>query len=144
MKFSQIITALLAAAASSSFCLAAPVPNTQDASQAMVVVNPHITAPQQNEFWAKGSKHVVRWDTDKIPQGEHAAPLKGLVVLGYSTPDSDDEHLDLDHPLASGFSLSDGSVEVEIPSDAASRKDYFIVLFGDSGNVSPNFTIDEA
>ena len=67
-----------------------------------------------------------------------------------------------DHPLASGFSLSDGSVEVEIPSDVASGEDYFIVceswssplkvdcplltlalVFGDSGNASPTFTIDD-
>lgn len=33
----------------------------------------------------------------------------------------------LDHPLASGFSLADGSVEVEVPVDVYSRKDYFII-----------------
>jgi hypothetical protein len=129
MKFFQVTTTLLAVAATSStFCLAAPIPNTQDATQAAVVVNPHITAPQENDFWAKGSKHVVRWgrccvrpfpcprpfylgtlnfdhgeqtltlavlETDKIPQGEHAPALKGLVVLGWSTAGSEDEHLDL-------------------------------------------------
>ncbi|TEB30565.1 hypothetical protein FA13DRAFT_1792164 [Coprinellus micaceus] len=66
-----------------------------------------------------------------------------MVVLGYWSPESDGEHLDYEHPLASGFSLADGEVEVEIPADVESGENYFIVLFGDSGNVSPNFTIDQ-
>ena len=62
-----------------------------------------------------------------------------------------------DNPLASGFSILDGRHEITVPS-VASGSDYAIVreycarllprqwshtllVFGDSGNASPDFTI---
>ena len=65
-----------------------------------------------------------------------------------------------EHPLASGFPITDGSVQVVVPS-VVDRDDYVIVrtylfskvsiedpersdipaVFGDSGNTSPKFTI---
>ena len=43
--------------------------------------------------------------------------------------------------LAEDFNLDDGEVEVTLPSDVATRDDYIIVLFGDSGNKSDRFSI---
>lgn len=67
---------------------------------------------------------------------------KGSIILGYLSDDKKDmnEHLDLDHPLATGFMLTDGSHDIVIPN-VAERKTYIIVLMGDSGNASPKFTI---
>lgn len=46
-------------------------------------------------------------------------------------------------PLADGFNLTDGKVTVDIPcnNDIKSRNTYIVVLMGDSGNKSNNFTI---
>lgn len=64
-------------------------------------------------------------------------------------------------PLATGFPLIDGAVNITVPGDAATRDDYIVVrtytspfgpmrhalifilntVFGDSGNASPKFTI---
>jgi hypothetical protein len=62
-------------------------------------------------------------------------PLKqgtiSLIILSFS-----------DWELASGFKLDAGSQEVKIPRDLQTRNSYIIVLIGDSGNASPQFTID--
>lgn len=46
-------------------------------------------------------------------------------------------------PLADGFNLTDGKVTVDIPcnNEIKSRNTYIVVLMGDSGNKSNNFTI---
>lgn len=51
-----------------------------------------------------------------------------------------DEHLDYEHPLASGFKLTDGTRDIVIP-DVVTRNSYIFVLFGDSGNATPELTI---
>ncbi|KAF8899499.1 hypothetical protein CPB84DRAFT_1847707 [Gymnopilus junonius] len=48
------------------------------------------------------------------------------------------------HPLASGFRITAGSVKVILPKNITARNDYFIILFGDSGNKSPNFKVHHA
>ncbi|KAG2148618.1 hypothetical protein BD769DRAFT_1382114 [Suillus cothurnatus] len=47
------------------------------------------------------------------------------------------------NPIASGFPLTDGQVEVTIP-EGTTAGTYMIVLFGDSGNWSPEFQIEAA
>lgn len=46
-------------------------------------------------------------------------------------------------PLADGFNLTDGRVSFDIPcnNEIKSRNTYIVVLMGDSGNKSGNFTI---
>lgn len=87
MKFNTLFlsAATLLSAATSS--LAAPI-----SSQQQIVVSPHITSPEENDFWPQGSRQVVRWDTDKVPRDSVVA--KGMVLLGYWSPDSEGEHLD--------------------------------------------------
>lgn len=67
---------------------------------------------------------------------------RGMIVLGYLSGKKGDtnEHLDLKHPLASGFKLTKGRQNIVIPN-VVQRETYIIVLFGDSGNASPMFTI---
>ncbi|KAH6912997.1 hypothetical protein BKA70DRAFT_1184403 [Coprinopsis sp. MPI-PUGE-AT-0042] len=125
------------------FAVAAPVPApVESTSQAPhFVVSPHITKPTQGAHWPTGSRQIVAWDTDKLPAERQAST--GLILLGYWTPGEVDEHLDVDHPLAKGFNLADGMVEVTVPEEVACSDNCFIVLFGDSGNTSPTFTIEE-
>ncbi|KAF9355425.1 hypothetical protein BGX26_006575 [Mortierella sp. AD094] len=105
-----------------------------------LVINPHITSPRRGDEWKAGSTQTVRWSTKNIPRS-HASST-GSIVLGYLNGGASDtnEHLDLEHPLAKGFLLKDGHVDVVVPNVPA-RDKYIIVLFGDSGNASDEFKI---
>jgi len=74
-----------------------------------------------------------------IPQDDRNAT--GRLVLGYEQNDS--ENLDYEYPLATGFPLEAGSMNVIVP-DVQPGNNYIVVLFGDSGNASPEFTIVES
>ncbi|KAF8636228.1 hypothetical protein AX17_003714 [Amanita inopinata Kibby_2008] len=66
--------------------------------------------------------------------------MVGRVVLGYIQGEDSNEHLDYSRPLAEGFDISQGQVDIVVPQ-VDPRNDYIIVLFGDSGNRSSRFTI---
>ncbi|KAJ7442613.1 hypothetical protein FB451DRAFT_1297020 [Mycena latifolia] len=107
-----------------SFILAAPLdPRT--------VYDPPILSPTSDSVWVVGEVETVTWNATGIPAG-----VTGMIRLGYLTPDS--EHLSV--TLASGFNLTDEKVNVTVPA-VVSRTNYIVVLFGDSGNASPEFTI---
>ncbi|KAJ8080426.1 hypothetical protein PM082_017259 [Marasmius tenuissimus] len=98
------------------------------------VYSPKITNPTRNNVWIVGLNATIEWDTSKPPQ--NITNDIGEILLGRFNGTDDNEHLDLEHPLAENFSLLSGSVTVEVP-DVEPGEDYFIVLFGDSGNRSP-------
>ncbi|KAI0917120.1 hypothetical protein AcW1_007601 [Taiwanofungus camphoratus] len=98
---------------------------------------PVITDPHASTVWTIGSRAEVTWDVSSIPSG--LTDFTGKIVLGYLDKGTD-EHLDLDNPLAEGFNITEGHVEVEVPNVSPSNE-YIVVLFGDSGNRSPTFTI---
>ncbi|KII86651.1 hypothetical protein PLICRDRAFT_113669 [Plicaturopsis crispa FD-325 SS-3] len=104
-----------------------------------VVYDPRITSPAFGTTWEVGSQVQVTWDTSDMPA--HVTNPKGRLVLGYLKGDDQNEHLDFDHPLADGFDIAQGHVEVEVPEVQAGQN-YIVVLFGDSGNRSPSFTIE--
>ncbi|KAF9267295.1 hypothetical protein L218DRAFT_803766, partial [Marasmius fiardii PR-910] len=101
-----------------------------------IVFNPNITVPNANTVWEVGTTQTVKWDITGLPD----ETLTGMVVLGHLEGNDPNEHLMLNPPLAQGFLLKDGQVDVTIPG-VASRSDYIVVVFGDSGNASPKFTI---
>ncbi|RPD62497.1 hypothetical protein L226DRAFT_544218 [Lentinus tigrinus ALCF2SS1-7] len=96
---------------------------------------PPVTSPKTGDIWAVGSKQNVTWDISDAPA--QITNPNGTIVLAKGG------RLDLKHPLASNFSILDGWHEVTVPSVPAGD-DYTIVLFGDSGNDSENFTIAPA
>ncbi|KAI0061492.1 hypothetical protein BV25DRAFT_1826628 [Artomyces pyxidatus] len=100
-----------------------------------IVVSPHITSPSASTVWNVGDKVTVTWDTSTIPEPKN---FTGSLVLGFETPNS--ENLDAANPLATGFLLTDGQVDITVPN-VPSKTTYIVVLFGDSGNASPEFTI---
>ncbi|KAH9949859.1 hypothetical protein B0H21DRAFT_71749 [Amylocystis lapponica] len=104
------------------------------------VYDPKITNPQLGTIWTVGERTKVTWDVSQIPSG--LSSYSGKLVLGYLENGSD-EHLDLDNPLVDGFNITEGHVELEVPNVAPSH-DYIVVLFGDSGDRSPPFTISRA
>jgi len=100
-----------------------------------IVIDPPITSPNANTVWTPGNSELVTWDTSAIPS---TGNFTGMLVLGHQSAGS--ENLDIERPLESGFSLRDGSVHVTCPTVSPGNT-YIVVLFGDSGNASPQFTI---
>ncbi|KAF8968952.1 hypothetical protein BDZ97DRAFT_300430 [Flammula alnicola] len=129
MFFNTFFTTILLATAS----VAAPINSPQE----LIVFNPPITSPKASVSWPMGSQQVVKWDTTDIPV--QRVNTTGLILLGYMENGS--ENLDIDRPLATGFPINAGSAKVIMPKDIPARNDYFVVLFGDSGNRSPEFKI---
>ncbi|TFK52278.1 hypothetical protein OE88DRAFT_1657453 [Heliocybe sulcata] len=103
------------------------------------VWDPPVTSPTSGTVWNVGETQTVTWDTSSPPS--EVTSYSGQLVLGYMDPNSAGEHLNLDSPLASGFNLTDGKVSFTVP-DVPTRSTYIVVLFGDSGNASPEFTIN--
>ncbi|KAJ8475314.1 hypothetical protein ONZ45_g6158 [Pleurotus djamor] len=123
MKFSCVaVVAALAGIAQ------AAVVNTARAAQDVWV--PHITSPTFGDVWKSKTPVTVTWDTNAAPT--QVTNPKGLILLrrGDST---------LPFVLARGFDLADGRVDFELPDIL--EDEYQLVLFGDSGNFSPPFTI---
>ncbi|KAH9011655.1 hypothetical protein EDB85DRAFT_1101789 [Lactarius pseudohatsudake] len=100
-----------------------------------IVVSPQITSPSASTTWNAGDKVTVTWETSSIPPPGN---FTGQLLLGFLTLEG--ENLDIDHPLAQDILLSTGSVQITVPNVPVGAN-YIVVLFGDSGNASPQFTI---
>ncbi|KAH7885263.1 hypothetical protein F5I97DRAFT_1928664 [Phlebopus sp. FC_14] len=103
----------------------------------LLVWSPTITSPKLGDVWLTGSTQNVTWLIDDIPDEKKNST--GLLLLGYFANNS--ENLDIKHPLASGFPIAWGWVDITVPTNLTRRDNYTVVLFGDSGNASPAFTI---
>ncbi|CAO3609749.1 unnamed protein product [Cunninghamella echinulata] len=105
-----------------------------------IVLNPTILYPSANTKWKAGESYTVTWDTENVLGGPIPADYKGTIMLGYLTKeDGSNEHLKW--KLASDFPLNQGSYKVTLPPKLETRKTYIIVLMGNSGNASKQFTI---
>ncbi|KAN0133648.1 hypothetical protein V8E53_008372 [Lactarius tabidus] len=93
---------------------------------------PPITYPKLGTHWKIGTSHTVTWDNSN-PPSEITNP-DGVIFLrkGDQTTDT---------ILASDFKVVNGHVTVKVPK-VQPGNDYSLVLFGDSGNFSPQFTIE--
>jgi len=92
---------------------------------------PHILEPNADTVWTSGQIRNITWDTSDAPA--QITNGKGLVLIRF-------EEITAPIILASGFDILDGSVAITVPL-VETRTDWSIVLFGDSGNFSPNFEI---
>ncbi|KAJ7600820.1 hypothetical protein C8J56DRAFT_911378 [Mycena floridula] len=89
-------------------------PRTQDIFS-RVVYAPTITSPSESNggtIWKAGSKVEVTWDASNPPS--QITNPKGRF----------------------GFDLTDGSVEITVPTNLEAGRCHFVVLLGDSGNRS--------
>jgi len=92
---------------------------------------PPVLEPTSSTVWIVGQQAEVTWDTSNHPV--NITNSIGRIMLrksGLATPVI----------LASNFSILDGQVNVTVPW-VIDGNDYQIVLFGDSGNFSPDFSI---
>ncbi|KAF8345856.1 hypothetical protein F5887DRAFT_1073936 [Amanita rubescens] len=96
------------------------------------VYDPPILYPKHTTIWAVGEKHHVVWNTTNPP--EQITNTIGEVFLRKG------DLTDVNHPLAGNFSILLGRIEITVPHVPPGH-DYRIVLMGDSGNWSPEFTI---
>ncbi|KAL1948362.1 hypothetical protein VTO73DRAFT_12437 [Trametes versicolor] len=112
MLFNKLTTAFTALVAAAAAVSASPT----------VVVRPPITAPKAGDVWTVGTTQTITWNTTEIPASA-GNPIGG-VLLGYL--EDGQQHLDTESPLAEGFLLTAGSVEVTVPQVAA-RDDYIVV-----------------
>ncbi|KAI0737540.1 hypothetical protein C8Q80DRAFT_1211723 [Daedaleopsis nitida] len=92
---------------------------------------PAITYPQLGTVWHSGESQKVTWDISNPPAS--VSDPTGMITLRKGG-------IAQGITVADGFPLAAGQVEVTVPG-VLSGDDYQLVLFGDSGNVSPMFTI---
>ncbi|KAI0784332.1 hypothetical protein C8Q75DRAFT_724560 [Abortiporus biennis] len=93
---------------------------------------PPVTYPVKGTVWKSGERQIVTWDTSGAPV--NITNPTGFIILrsaGVTTS----------VVLADNFPILKGHVELTVPL-VLTRDDYSIILFGDSGNVSPDFTIE--
>ncbi|KAI9317046.1 hypothetical protein BX666DRAFT_1857930 [Dichotomocladium elegans] len=104
-----------------------------------LALNPPIKVPNAHTVWNAGGTYAVEWNTTTVSGIPIPPTDKGIVMLGYINNGDFSEHLRW--TLAVYFPLDTGHVNVTLPSDLPTGDNYIIVLFGDSGNASPQFTI---
>ncbi|KLO05967.1 hypothetical protein SCHPADRAFT_910659 [Schizopora paradoxa] len=101
---------------------------------------PPVTSPTTGTVWKVGTQQNVTWDTSNAPS--QITNSQGRVVLAQGGALFTNQTGGLDDPLASGFDILLGSITVTVP-DVPAADNYQIVLFGDSGDITPEFTIEE-
>jgi len=88
--------------------------------------------------WTIGTKLNVTWSLADEPV--NITNGIGMVILAKSQIRFNDAPGGFQDPLASGFDIRLGTIEITVP-DVTPADDYEVVLFGDSGNISQDFTI---
>ncbi|KAF8658337.1 hypothetical protein AX16_002103 [Volvariella volvacea WC 439] len=126
MKFTTSYFLALASFAISSV-VAAPL-------AARDVYVPPVTAPEAGDTWYIGGTYTVSWDDSSKPA--QITNPNGRIQLRKG------EATLTDFSLAEGFDITSMTeIEVTVPEFVEPGEDYRIVLFGNSGNWSPVFTI---
>lgn len=101
-----------------------------------IIVNPRIIIPTNETIWYAGCDADIAWDTLQIVP--NVTETHGPIMLGFIVPLSINEHLFF--TLVPDTDLTTGSAHITVPN-VPTRNDYIVVVFGDSGNASPLFTI---
>ncbi|CAL1705785.1 unnamed protein product [Somion occarium] len=107
------------------------LPLHEDSLEKRDVYVPPVLYPHTGTVWKSGQRHNVTWDISNPPV--NITNRIGFILLRsgkFSTP----------VVLAHGFDILLGRIEVTVPL-VLTRSDFSVVLFGDSGNFSPQFQI---
>ncbi|KAI0769904.1 hypothetical protein C8Q74DRAFT_1203181 [Fomes fomentarius] len=100
-------------------------------------IAPPITNPKAGAVWKAGETQTVTWDLSGL-EGVTPSNPNGMILLG--TFIDGKEHLFVSSPIKEDFPILSGNVTITVPS-VATGSDYIVCLFGNSGNISPTFTI---
>ncbi|EKM75345.1 hypothetical protein AGABI1DRAFT_87906 [Agaricus bisporus var. burnettii JB137-S8] len=99
------------------------------------VYAPPLITPAEGAVWIIGTNQTVTWDTSRPPT--QITQRNSRLIL------SKGGRLDVEHPLAKDFDIMDGQHTVTVPILPVGD-DYQLILFGDSGNAGPTFSIQAA
>lgn len=94
---------------------------------------PPVILPNSHSVWKVGTMQTVSWDVSGAPAQITNNKVKIVLVTNGL--------LDLEHPLADDLDLFSGSHQVQVPTNLKPGKNYQILVFGDSGNTGPFFTV---
>jgi len=124
------ITIILISNAFSATASPSPSPSVLQKRDAFV---PPITYPTNTTVWNNGEMHNVTWDISQAPVNitDRFGGRIQLRAGGLTTS----------VVLADNFDILLGTYPVTVPW-VITGDDYQLVLFGDSGNFSPEFTIN--
>ncbi|KAF5336627.1 hypothetical protein D9758_015933 [Tetrapyrgos nigripes] len=136
LNFNKLAAFATVLAASSSV-FATPVNVNQRA--ALSVFTPPMTSPAEGDVWVVGTQRNVTWDTSNAPP-VLSNPIGQVILRNFRLETEGIANIGVPVNLVHGFDILSGSVEVTVP-DVPNADDYFLNLFGDSGDTGPNFTI---
>ncbi|KAK1228167.1 hypothetical protein PQX77_008800 [Marasmius sp. AFHP31] len=126
------LSALLALFAATATVSASPLEKRD-------IWSPPITSPDATTVWEAGQVVQVTWDTANPPE---VFPDGGQITLkNFNTALFGGAVFNVVVKEQGTFSLTDGKAEITVP-DVPTDDQYFLTLFGDSGNISPNFRIE--
>ncbi|KAJ7777781.1 hypothetical protein B0H14DRAFT_2401393 [Mycena olivaceomarginata] len=94
---------------------------------------PPITSPTAETVWVSKTQQTLTWDASGAPPNISNGALLLLRSNGITSP----------FILAKDFDLRTGNLTITVPW-VLTGTTYQLVLFGDSGNFSPEFTIQTA
>ncbi|KAK7045019.1 hypothetical protein R3P38DRAFT_2609370 [Favolaschia claudopus] len=95
------------------------------------VWSPKITYPTEGTVWESKTEQTLTWDVSDAPPVISNGALLMLRQNDITAP----------FILAKGFDLRAGNLTITVPY-VLSNPNYQLVLFGDSGNFGPVFTIN--
>ncbi|KIK04102.1 hypothetical protein K443DRAFT_676234 [Laccaria amethystina LaAM-08-1] len=98
------------------------------------VFDPPVISPGKGTVWKVDTEQTVTWNVTNPPK--QITNNKGEIIL------SNNGVLDFAHPLATGFDIMLGKITVRVPNVPSGHK-YQVIVFGDSGNNGPYFTITQ-
>ncbi|KAL1950728.1 hypothetical protein VTO73DRAFT_5852 [Trametes versicolor] len=101
-------------------------------------VAPPITNPTAGTVWRAGETQMITWDVEAL-HGVHPSNPLAKIYLGTVTPQGEEKFM-LGDPLASGFPILGGNVNLTVPS-VPSGDNYFVCVFGSTRDTSAAFTI---
>ncbi|OJT08079.1 hypothetical protein TRAPUB_1014 [Trametes pubescens] len=98
--------------------------------------SPRILRPNGADVWTVGDVATIRWSND----GLSITTEVGRLLLGFENPDNGQTMEFPSQPLADGFALADGVLNVIVPA-VPTGNFYWIALTGNAANQSPLFSI---
>ncbi|KAH9851532.1 hypothetical protein C2E23DRAFT_886399 [Lenzites betulinus] len=101
-------------------------------------VAPPITKPTAGTVWMVGETQTITWDVAAL-QGARPSNPAAQIILGTIAEDGK-MRLMFETPLASGFPILSGAVNVTVPS-LPSGGNYILCVFGSTRDISPPFMI---
>lgn len=93
-----------------------------------------MTYPTKGTVWESGKTYTVKWETKDAPVNITGGGNTGRITLRSGV------YGELPVLLAWDVHLREGHAKVTVP-EVLSSNDYSLVLWGDSGNWGPEFTI---